>query len=100
MKRILMFASLIIVVTCLVVALDQNGLLVNEKGTIKKVRADWYAIVPDSDPGTRYAPDNLAVSFRKDGLRVVFSGKVGEIEAGSRRWGTPLELTEIELLQE
>jgi len=51
------------------------------QGTIKAVSAQqgWYAIVPDGQPGTRYAPSGLPERFKRDGLRVVFSGRVGDI---------------------
>jgi hypothetical protein len=68
------------------------------RGTIEAVnpRAGWYGIVPDNDRGTRYAPDRLPDDFRKDGLRVVFSGRVGPVDPGARSWGIPLTLTKIE----
>src|SRR5688500_16370414 len=72
--------------------------LVNAAGVIEVVnaRAGWYAIVPDGDRGTRYAPDRLPDDFRQDGLRVTFSGRVGEIAPDERAWGIPLALTAIE----
>ena len=79
---------------------DSEKVLRNERGTILHVSGDWYGIVPDSDPRTRYAPDHLDETFRQDDLRVIFSGTVLEIEAGSRRWGTPLKLTSILLLDD
>ncbi len=69
-------------------------------GTIRRVSDEWFAIVPDSDPGTRYAPDALPAELRRDGLRVVFSGTVGEIPPEVRMWGTPLELSAIRRLEE
>jgi hypothetical protein len=54
-----------------------------------------YGIVPDSDPGTRYAPDHLPAEFEVDGLRVVFSGDVQTPPPGARVWGTSLRLTAI-----
>jgi hypothetical protein len=75
----------------------QTQELTDLKGTIQAVRPDagWYGIVPDSDRGTRYAPDRLSDEFKKDGLRVVFSGRVKPIDPNVRSWGIPLELTEI-----
>jgi hypothetical protein len=71
--------------------------LANVKGTIQAVRPDagWWAIVPDADRGTRYAPDRLSDEFKKDGLRVVFSGRVKPVDPAVRSWGVPLELTSI-----
>lgn len=71
----------------------------NARGTVEEVdaRNGWYAIVPDADRGTRYAPDRLPEDFKKDGLRVIFSGRVGPIDPHVRSWGTPLTLTRIRL---
>ena len=74
--------------------------LKNVRGTVRTVNpeAGWYALVPDRDPGTRYAPEKpLPEAFRKDGLRVVFSGNLKRLPDGERRWGTPLDVTRIEL---
>jgi hypothetical protein len=57
----------------------------------------WYGIVPDSDRGTRYAPDRLPDEFRKDGVRVIFSGRVGPVDPNVRSWGVPLTLSSIRL---
>ncbi len=69
----------------------------DQSGTTVQVRDEWIGLVPDDDPGTRYAPDELPAEFRRDGLRVVFSGTVGEIPPNVRLWGTPFELTAIRL---
>jgi hypothetical protein len=55
----------------------------------------WYGIVPDSDRGTRYAPDRLPDDVKKDGVRVIFSGRVGPIDPNVRMWGTPFTVTSI-----
>ena len=71
--------------------------LTDVRGAIVAVNEQngWYGIVPDDDRGTRYAPDRLPDDFRKDGLRVIFSGRVGPIDPNVRMWGTPLTLTTI-----
>lgn len=71
------------------------------KGTMRQVGSFGFGIVPDDDPGSRYAPtEEVAEEFRVDGLRVVFSGTVGEPSEGrgGRRWGTPISLTKLERL--
>ena len=60
-------------------------------------RNGWYGIVPDDDRGTRYAPDRLPDEFKKDGVRVVFSGRVGTVDPNVRTWGIPLTVTSIRL---
>ncbi len=72
----------------------------NVKGTVVKVGSFGFGLVPDDDPGTRYAPtEPLADAFRSDGLRVRFSGELGDpSDTKGRRWGTPLNVTHIEVL--
>ena len=60
-------------------------------------RNGWYGIVPDDDRGTRYAPDRLPDEFKKDGVRVVFSGRLGTVDPNVRTWGIPLTVTSIRL---
>ena len=89
-----------VVLGCLPVLAGPGAALKNVRGTVRSVNPEqgWYALVPDRDPGTRYAPETpLAEAFRKDGLRVVFSGKLKRLPDGERRWGTPLDVTRIEL---
>ena len=66
-----------------------------QAGAIVRVGDFGYGIVPDSDPGTRYAPDALPAEFEQDGLRVLFSGVVTSPPPGARLWGTPFRLTSI-----
>ena len=70
------------------------------QGSVQRVSEERFGIVPDAAPGSRYAPDHLPDQFRVDGLRVIFSGVVGEVPPNARLWGTPLELTEIRRLDE
>jgi hypothetical protein len=44
-----------------------------------------------------FAPTNLSDSFTKDGLKVLFSGKRGEIPPKVRMIGTPLTLSSIQI---
>jgi hypothetical protein len=69
----------------------------NHTGTIQRVGTFGYAIVDDATPDSRFAPSNLPASFKRDGLRVLFSGKRGVIPPNVRMWGAPLELTSIQL---
>ena len=82
-----------------VMAPAQTGTVTDAHGAIVEVnqRNGWYGIVPDDDRGTRYAPDRLPDEFKKDGLRVVFSGRVGTIDPSVRAWGIPLTVTAIRL---
>ena len=75
----------------------QSEVLKDARGRIQavNVEAGWYGIVPDADRGTRYAPDRLPDEFKKDGLRVVFSGRIKPVDPNVRSWGIPFELTSI-----
>lgn len=72
-----------------------EGRLPEQPGAIVRVGDFGYGIVPDSDPGTRYAPDALPEEFRKDGLRVLFSGVPSSPAPNERTWGIPLRLSSI-----
>ncbi len=92
-------AALLVGLSVLLVACAaaQSPELTDEPGVILVVNAGegWYAIVPDSDRETRYAPDRLPEEFKKDGVRVVFSGRIGRVDPNVRTWGIPLTLTKI-----
>jgi hypothetical protein len=71
------------------------------KGTIQQLSpgSEWYVIIPDDEKNQRYAPSNLPDEFKKDGLRVIFSGKVAAIPPNVRMIGIPLELVKVENLE-
>lgn len=75
--------------------------VVDATGTIVRLSstAGWYVIVPDDDTSTRFAPASLPGRFKKDGLRVRFSGRVGEIAPDERLIGIPLEIEKIEAIE-
>jgi hypothetical protein len=66
-----------------------------ETGVVRKVGDFGYGLVPDRDPGTRYAPSNLPEELKKDGLRVAWTGQETEPPAGVRMWGTPYRIEKI-----
>lgn len=70
-----------------------------ETGTVRKVGEFGYGLVPDRDPGTRYAPANLPDEMKKDGLRVAWTGRETEPPAGVRLWGTPYRIEKIRPIQ-
>jgi hypothetical protein len=94
----LLSPPLVVVAAALTLGAAQPQELTNVPAVIEAVnpRAGWYGIVPDGDRGTRYAPDRLPDEFKKDGLRVVISGRVGPVDPNVRTWGIPLTLTKIE----
>jgi hypothetical protein len=70
-----------------------------ETGRVSKVGDFGYGLVPDRDPGTRYAPSNLPEAMKKDGLRVAWTGKETEPPEGVRMWGTPYHIDSIRVLE-
>ena len=75
------------------------GHVSNETGKIQLISStqkNWYVISPDYDDTQRFLPDNLPDIFKKDGLKVIFSGKICEIPENVRLIGTPLILIGIE----
>jgi hypothetical protein len=91
--------TLAIVLTLCALLPAQTSEVTDIHGAIVEVnqRNGWYGIVPDDDRGTRYAPDRLPDEFRKDGLRVIFSGRPGQVDPNVRTWGIPLTVTNIRL---
>src|SRR5690242_16070486 len=68
----------------------------NEKGTVKFLEnQDIVVIQPDNNPNGRYISQQLPEEYRKDGLKVTFSGDVGKIPPNFRMVGTPLRLKSI-----
>ena len=63
---------------------------------ISSTQENGYVIIPDDDDTQRFLPKNLPDKFKKDGLNVIFSGKICEIPENVRLMGTPLILIEIE----
>ncbi len=99
----LLMGILILCVILPPVPQEAGDVLSDEKATVTKVGNFGYALIPDSDKGARYRPHELADEFKEDGLRVVFSGVIGNVPndgSGGRVWATPLELTKIAHLKE
>lgn len=77
----------------------RRNAVVDQRGTVRQISGDVYGLEPDSDPGTRYLPETLPAEFKQEGLRVIFSGTVGEIPPNVRMMGTPFTLTDIRRLE-
>lgn len=68
-------------------------MVTNEKGTVKFLEnQEIVVIVPDKNPTGRYISNQLPEEYRKDGLKVTYSGDVGKIPPNFRMLGTPLRL--------
>ena len=95
----LAIVALVLIVLLGVAIRTQAPELTDVHGAVVVVneRNGWYGIVPDNDRGTRYAPDRLPDEFKMDGVRVVFSGRVGTVDPNARAWGIPITLSSIRL---
>ena len=82
--------------------LEAGDELVNEPGTVKQLSSNpqWFVIVPDFDHTIRFLPSNLPNKLKRDGIRVIFSGEIGEIPAKVRLIGIPLDLTNIKQIEQ
>lgn len=47
----------------------------------------------------RYVPCELPISFRKNGINILFSGEVKEVYPQERWAGLPIQLTKIRLIE-
>lgn len=65
----------------------------NQKGMVKIFAEDAVVIIIEGKDSERYASPQLPDEWKKDSLRLTFSGKVGEIPPNIRMIGTPLKLS-------
>jgi inhibitor of cysteine peptidase len=65
-------------------------------GTVTRVDLEggFYGIL--GDDGKKYEPLNLDPKYRRDGLRVAFDSTLAKDAVGTRMWGTPVNLVDIE----
>ena len=70
--------------------------VVNHTGVIQQVGTNIYVIIDNAEEGGHYVPINLPADFKENGLRVLFSGRVGEVPSNVRMAGTPLVLSTIQ----
>jgi hypothetical protein len=91
--------TLALIVACGALLPAQGRNVSDVHGAIVEVNRqnEWYGIVPDDDREIRYAPDRLPDEFKKDRVRVMFSGRIGTVDPNVRTWGIPLTLTSIRL---
>lgn len=74
----------------------EKTLLKNVKATIKVLNnGELFVIVPDNNENMRYISQQLPEEFKKDGLKVKFTGWEGKIPPNVRMMGKPLKLKSI-----
>ncbi|MBF8964439.1 hypothetical protein I0P70_14390 [Pontibacter sp. FD36] len=76
----------------------------NEQGTVTYLQDyDVYMIIggnpSDNMPAGTLEPCNLPEGFKKDRLKVIFSGELKQTYSTEYRLGWPLKLTEIKLAE-
>ncbi len=63
------------------------------KGTVKFLEdKETVVIVPDDNPNMRYISQQLPEEYKKEGLKICFTGWLGKIPPNVRMLGTPLKL--------
>ena len=68
----------------------------NVKATIKVMNnGELFVIVPDNNANMRYITEQLPAEYKKDGLKVTYSGWDGIIPPNFRMMGKPLKLKSI-----
>lgn len=100
MKKILLLASITLFT---VFAIRAQGLDFTWETQVKNVKAtvqvlnngELFVIVPDNNPNMRYISQQLPAAYKKDGLKVTFTGWEGKIPPNVRMMGKPLKLNSI-----
>ncbi len=65
----------------------------NVKATVKVMsNGELFVLTPDSNESMRYVSQQLPEEYKKDGLKVTFSGWEGKIPPNVRMMGKPLKL--------
>jgi inhibitor of cysteine peptidase len=95
MKKKLMIVGIIVIF----LAIGLSGCIENiiqGSGTIQfnDFEGGFYGIV--GDDGESYDPINLPKEFKEDGIRVNYTLKILEDQAGIHQWGTIVEIIKIE----
>ena len=68
----------------------------NVKATIKILEdKETAVIVPDNNATMRYISMQLPAEYKRDGLKVTFTGVEGKIPPNVRMMGKPLKITSI-----
>lgn len=97
------FFSIAILLLALSTGLAQGTDFEYEKTPIKNVKAtikvlnngELFVIVPDNNENMRYISLQLPEEYKKDGLKVKFTGWEGKIPPNVRMMGKPLKLKSI-----
>jgi hypothetical protein len=100
MKKVLHLTILLILAISIMALAGCTGTgkdVVSGTGTVKFIDLEggFYGI--SGDDGKNYDPVNMSKEFQEDGLQIQFEAKIRTDVATTRMWGTPVEITKIEL---
>jgi hypothetical protein len=100
MKKVILFATVSFFTVFATQAQTTNfewqNLIKNVKATVKVLNdGELYTLVPDSNANMRYISQQLPEEYKKDGLKVTFTGWEGKIPPNFRMMGKPLKLKSI-----
>lgn len=90
--------SALTIVSCYDALGHRDHEFVSSTGTVRfiGVEGGFYGIVDDE--GNRYDPVHLDAAYRRDGLRVIFSGNTDVEIASIHMWGDVIHLTDIRIM--
>lgn len=97
MKKNFLFAAFTLVMVVVAAAqvsdFTWEKKIKNVKATVKVLNnGEMFVIVPDSNASMRYISQQLPEEYKKDGLKVTFTGWEGKIPPNVRMMGKPLKL--------
>ena len=99
MKRKHILSALILLVASITIAQTDftwEKKIKNVKATVKTLNnGELFVIVPDSNENMRYISQQLPQEYKKDGLKITFTGWEGKIPPNVRMMGKPLKLESI-----
>ena len=97
MKKNFLFAAFTLLTVFIASSQDSSfgweNKIKNVKATVKVLNnGELFVIVPDNNANMRYISQQLPIEYKKDGLKVTFTGWEGKIPPNVRMMGKPLKL--------
>ena len=76
-----------------------NTMTISKTGTMKHIDLNGWFFGIVSDDEKQYEVTNLGTTYQEDDLRVRFDAKVLENAESIHKWGTVIELIDIETIE-
>lgn len=99
MKRKHILSALILLIASIAIAqtdFSWEKKIKNVKATVKVLNnGELFVIVPDNNANMRYISQQLPEEYKKDGLKISFTGWEGKIPPNVRMMGKPLKLESV-----